>query len=556
MSGVKTGPVGAMLATKPVGEEFADIRALARYYAGRPESFEAGHIAGWAWFPRRPGYEPLILAFDGARVVASAMVSAPADPASLFQGESYRFDLDVTGVPSDRYEYLEVLIAESDQTLPRADQSAALGRARSAFKCVTVEDLLSIRPAKSWASGATYHDALDAGIEMSVVLDQFYKDYLGRDADREGLQFYLAELVSGRLTIDGVRRFLATSDEFKNRFGTFGWSPGTGFSDGMFYAPVYALPGEKTARRRRRVSVKDFAPMWGERLLQVGFARICGAPLAPEIRDAFFAAFGGEIATKRDLAMAMAAVANSVSDAVEIVDDEGLEKWPVSLDHHIPVSALMAESDDRAFVESAHAIISGRGPSRARLDSALKGLKDGTTTRADVLRTALAEADAKHKVPAAILFDRAAAAADFIEPKRETLSVGLNENVGGSGWHEAEKAVGAHFRWMGGIATLPVPYVASAGEDIVLEVEGFAHVAKEVAKSVVCRVNGVLLEGSVSMGWGRRWTYLSKPFPGALCSAIMPSRITFEADGAEPYQKEADKRYLTVAIAKVRLRRA
>ena len=556
MSGVKTGPVGAMSPTIPSGGEFADIRALARLYSGRLESWEAGHIMGWAWFPRRPGYEPLILAFDGARVVASAMVSAPADPASLFQGESYRFDLDITGVPSDRQEYLEVLIAESDQTLPLADHAAALRRARSALKRVMVEDLLSIRPAKSWANGATYHDALDAGIEMPAVLDQFYKDYLGREADREGLQFYLSELVSRRRTVDGVRRFMTTSDEFKNRFGRVGWSPGTGFSDGMFYAPVYAPPGEKTARRRRRVSVKDFTAMWGERLLQEGFSRICGAPLAPDIRDAFVAAFGGEIATKRDLARAMAAIANSVSDVVEIVDGEGLEKWPVSLDHQIPVSALMAQSDDRAFVESAHAIISGRGPSMARLDSALKGLKDGTTSRADVLRAALAEADAKHKIPAAILFDRADAASDFIEPKRETLSVGLNENAGGSGWHEAEKAVGGHFRWMGRIATLPVPYVASAGEDIVLEVEGFAHVAKEVAKSVVCRVNGVLLEGSVSMGWGRRWTYLSKPFPGALCSAIVPSRITFEADGADSYQKESDKRYLTVAIAKVRLRKA
>ena len=324
----------------------------------------------------------------------------------------------------------------------------------------------------------------------------------------------------------------------------------------MFYAPVYAPPGEKSARRSRRVSVKDFAAMWGERLLQEGFSRICGAPLAPEIRDAFVAAFGREIATKRDLARAMAALANAVSDAVEIVDAEGLEKWPVSLDHHIPASLVMAETDDRAFVEGAHAIISGRRPSTAQLAGALKGLKDGAKTRADVLRAVLAEADAKHKVPAAILFDRADAAAAFKEPKRETLNVGLDDKVGGSGWHEAEKAVGTHFRWMGRVATLPVPYVASPGDDIVLEVDGFAHVAKEVAKGLVCRVNGVLLEGSVRLGWGRKWTYVSKPFPGALCGAMVPSRMTFEAGGADAYQNGSDKRYLTVAVANVRLRKA
>jgi len=138
---------------------------------------------------------------------------------------------------------------------------------------------------------------------------------------------------------------------------------------------------------------------------------------------------------------------------------------------------------------------------------------------------------------------------------RSSLSVGLDDHAGGTGWHEAEKAVGTHFRWMGRVATLPIPYVASAGDDIVLEVDGFAHVAKEVAKDLVCSVNGVQLEGSVSMGWGRKWTYVSKPFPGALCSEMVPSRIMFEAGGADAYQNGSDTRYLTVAIAKVRLRR-
>src|SRR5579862_1455111 len=112
MSGVKTGRVGASSPTIPSGEAIAEICASSRRYEGRLESCEAGHLAGWAWFPRRPGYEPLILAFDGARVVASAMVSAPVDPASLSDGESYLFDLDVTAVPSDRQQYLTVLIAE------------------------------------------------------------------------------------------------------------------------------------------------------------------------------------------------------------------------------------------------------------------------------------------------------------------------------------------------------------------------------------------------------------------------------------------------------------
>ena len=543
---MRSGPSG--------GKLFSGIREIAGRYFGQLESRDGGHLIGWAWYPRRPGYPPLIHALDGARVVATALVVAPAHPTSILDGKAYRFDLDVSHLASEDCEHLVVVIAETDQELEASEGATNSFVAPAQFDRVTIDDLMSIRSRKSWASGVTYHDALDAGVAISEILHLFYKDYLGREADSQGLNLYMAEMLSGRATFDSIRRSLVESAEYKNRLGTAGWAPGAAFSDAILYGPVHPLPGGKSARRLRRVSVKDLAPLWGESLLRAAFTKICRAPLANEVRDRLVAAFGDQIKSKRDLASAIAAIANATSDVVEIVDDESLGRWPISLENQIPLSELIAQRDDAKFVETAYAMICCRRPAAPTLEAEVIGLRDGARSRADVLSAFLAEAREVHKIPSGIILDDPAALGIFGGSTRDKLSVALDNRIVGAGWHHAEMTDAVHFRWMPRSASLAVPFVTSGGGDFILEVDGHDRIALPILESFVCHLNGAAIEGSITTLSGGKWSYVSKPFSGALLRKVFPSTLTFETTDAEAYQHKHDARHLTVAISNVVIR--
>jgi len=370
------------------------------------------------------------------------------------------------------------------------------------------------------------------------------------------LNVYMTEMLSGRATFDSIRKTLVGSPEYKNRLGTIGWVPGVAFSDAILYGPVYSPPGGKSPRRQRRVSVKDLAALWGESLLRAAFTKICRAPLANEVRDRLVAAFGKEIKSKRDLALAIAAIANATSDVVEIVDDETLGHWPISLENQIPLSELIRESDDAAFVQTAYAMICCRPAPPSTLEAAVNGLRDQSLSRADVLSAFLAEANEAVNIPAAIILDDAAALGTFGAAKQDKFSVIFDDQIVGAGWHHAEKTGSVHFRWMPRSASLAVPFVSTGDDDFIIEVDGHDRIAPPVLDSFVCRLNGGALEGSVTALAGGKWSYVSKPFAGTLLRKLLPATLTFETGDAEAHQHKHDARYLTVAISSVVIRKA
>jgi len=51
--------------------------------------------------------------------------------------------------------------------------------------------------------------------ELSQNITQYYRDILKREPDNEGLQHYLNEIKSGRITLDDLKTIFENSPEFK-----------------------------------------------------------------------------------------------------------------------------------------------------------------------------------------------------------------------------------------------------------------------------------------------------------------------------------------------------
>jgi hypothetical protein len=527
---------------------------LATAYFGRVESIANGRALGWAWLPRRPGYPPLIHALDRSRIVASAMVSPPSQPEQLFDGTAYRFDLNIGGVLAGRLPYLSFIIGETEQDVPLhlpPEQLALVKKERS--RTITVEDLLGIRGRNVWIRGATYLDAVEAGLALEEIIDMLYRDYLGRPADPPGLEYYLRQLSSGESTYNQLRYVLVRSPEFEERALPAGVIPGSFFSEPLIYGPTLPLPGAKFITSTLKVSVRRFAPLWGDGFIRAAYAEICRAPIAEELRKPLVAMLDRQHLSKHEIIQTLVAIGNAISPVVELLEEEQLKSLPARRHHEIPLSVLLRDDIATDFVENAYAMICGQTLESSTRDRIVVQLQARAVTREEVLLGFVAEAHAKHGIPAVIAFDQSDPQRVIGEGGNDEVELDLDEAIVGYGWYRAEQTAADSFRWMPEAAGLIIPSLSQNGGDVVLRLAGYAFIDKAAVDGFACSINGVPIEGATIVEKDGRWSFTSSPIERRRLHRCYPYILSFRVSDEDIEQTVEDPRFLTVAIAQIRL---
>ena len=175
---------------------------------------------GWAKVAALPGYAATVHLVLQDRVLASAIADQSAgatdDPAA--SGNCW-FEIDVPNSVSSKLADCRVLVGESGTYLQDGTRE---GRAEAASSA-------SMQPPTS------YRDALDRGLSASDVIDLLYLDILRRPADKHGLRSHLQELESGRGSLEGFRRSLLDSAEYRGLSLRVRDAPGSTFARGIAY---------------------------------------------------------------------------------------------------------------------------------------------------------------------------------------------------------------------------------------------------------------------------------------------------------------------------------
>jgi hypothetical protein len=170
---------------------------------------------GRASHPTQNGYAVTLHVIQRALVVRSVVV----DPVN-------GFDIplaDLTLQPDD-LQTLGFLIAETDEWI------TARLKVVPSESPLRVEDILCQHVRRRWINGATYRDAVRAGLSAETMIDMFFRDLLGRSADPHGLKHYTESLRDGTMSYDDVRASLLGSDEYRMRRKYAVDAPGAIFS--------------------------------------------------------------------------------------------------------------------------------------------------------------------------------------------------------------------------------------------------------------------------------------------------------------------------------------
>ena len=536
---------------QPLDRNEAPSATDARVFVGRVEEFSGGIVWGWAWTPRRPGYRCVIHVVDESRILRVGLVSLPGDARETLVGPSHRFEFDLSALENARLARLRFVIGEGQQEL-RVSHAAQMAMAvrREMKEFITVEDLLAVRSLHPWARGATYYDAIDAGLRPSEIVDLFYLDYLGREADPEGLEHYCTRIESGASTYDDLRVDLLRSPEFEKRLRGPGELVGAIFSEELVYAPGRRLPWDHVPPRVKTVASRAFWPTWGRTFIEQAYQRICRGPLTEELRAATGEMLNGAC-TKFDVVERFYNIANEFSRIVTIEDMDSLKLLPARRYHEIPLHLLLECVDDREFITTAYELILGEELTSEAVEELLLNLdwSSRTDTTMDLVQKAH-----QNGVPVVVTYDQVLARKLFEGKRRDAFELLMGDNVVGYGWHEVERAGGEAFRWMGDAAGVIVPALAQ-DERFTIRVEGFSYLHRRALESLHCSINGVQLNGRAESEESGRWSFTSELVDTREIDVCYPYIIEFSVAGKSIPQHPRDRRFLSLAFAGITIRK-
>ena len=202
---------------------------------GKVIELTAQRAIGWAGHPRLASYAVLVNVVHRSLVIRSTLADRPLHgPEETGEPRAHGFVVDMTrlGLTSAEFSELRFVIGETDEPLALPEDMAPAVKSP-----LTVEDILALAQApRGWVTGETYIDAAKAGLRTETIVDMFYRDYLGRPSDPNGLAHYAKSVNAGTISYDDIRRSFVESDEFRLRRKYIDNAPGSIFSQKIVIA--------------------------------------------------------------------------------------------------------------------------------------------------------------------------------------------------------------------------------------------------------------------------------------------------------------------------------
>lgn len=237
---------------------------------GKVTQLNEQRAIGWATHPRLVDYAVLVNVSHRSLVIRSTLADRRligADETGGPQGHGFVVDLARLGLSASELGELRFIVGETDEPLPLPE-----GVARPAKATLTVEDILALAHApRGWVTGETYLDAAAAGLRTETIVDMFYRDYLGRPSDPNGLAHYTKSINTGSISYDDIRRSFVEVDEFRLRRKYSDNAPGSIFSQKIVisaavgdHAATLALPESMAAVDVSALTALDGAAFVGE----------------------------------------------------------------------------------------------------------------------------------------------------------------------------------------------------------------------------------------------------------------------------------------------------
>ncbi len=372
---------------------------------------EGTRLIGCAWHPRFRSYEVVVHAALGTEILRSLLACERlkrADWPEEALGHGFAVDLKPFGVEASAMDRARVLIAETGEWLSPPAAPERAGRE------ITIEEIIALPYGRPWVTGRIYFDAQLAGLSVETMVDLFYRDYLGRPADPEGLANYCGRIRTGSLSFDGFRRSLVSSHEYGLRRRKTDEAPGAIFSQAIVLGAgrEFQTVKKRKAERERRVSLRRLLAREGIDFILEAYRQVCGE--APQSRALLrhlneLRAGRQKLDIIRELCSAPAAFARAIR-FVELLE-EGAVAPPEERQSRRPEArkvkggraekgaGLAVRADDllrregERFLADAYRLILGRGPSAGEAAFCAGELEDGGG-KEEILRLLFAERQA------------------------------------------------------------------------------------------------------------------------------------------------------------------
>ena len=241
---------------------------------GRIVAADHQHIAGWAWHSGFHAYPVVVHLAARSTIVASVVADQAASkglPAEA-NGHAFRLPLSQISLGSARLEEVCLLIGETDEYVsPFTSPNHGQGT-------LTIEEIISAPRRRPWVTGKIYFDAELAGLSCETIVDLFYRDYLGRPADTDGLAHYTKAIRQGKMNYVGLRKGLIESEEYRGRRRHVQDAPGAIFSQKLVLTSPEADDDGSLASRswRPRVSVRQLLSHGDEQFVATAYRQILG----------------------------------------------------------------------------------------------------------------------------------------------------------------------------------------------------------------------------------------------------------------------------------------
>jgi hypothetical protein len=297
---------------------------------GQYSVIDQRRIVGWARHDRYASYHVLLHVVLRTVIIRSLIVNGPGDGTGAPGTAGHWFDIDLAelGVPVAQQPDLRLLIGETDESV------APFRRREPDAPLISIEEILRAPFRRPWVVGGTYIDALRKGMSPATIVDLFYRDFLHRPADPDGLANYTSRILHEELTYDGLRQELLQSDEYRARRHFSYDAPGAIFSQKLVAMAKELPPVEPEDAAGLQVPIDELLALDDADFVAAAYRRILG-------RDADAAGefhYLGELAAGRrklDILLAFAAEPEAVLRDVVLTEPlaggvvaEALLTWP------------------------------------------------------------------------------------------------------------------------------------------------------------------------------------------------------------------------------------
>jgi len=284
---------------------------------------DAARITGWAWHGRFPTYNVLLHITLRKAVLRSVIADKPGPEGAPDEAANHWFDLDISeyNLKPEELADLGLLIGETDEFIsPLANRVRKTGP-------ISIEEILAAPFRRPWIAGHVHIDAERAGLSPETIVDMFYRDYLLRPADGDGLAHYAGQIRRKSMTYEGLRHDLLGSDEYKQRKRHSYDAPGAIFSQHVVLLAPELAP--RTGAAKLSVSVSDLLALDDVAFIRALYSQILGRDADADGEAHYLKEIQAGRA-KLDLVYAFFAEIEAIARGVKLVDVPGEVVLPAS----------------------------------------------------------------------------------------------------------------------------------------------------------------------------------------------------------------------------------